>query len=277
MSHPHDALLQAHLDGELEPLDMREVTRHLSACGVCRDASAELAAVGRSLSETIATLDDLEPPEWSATGAAPLSLPSSSALRVPNGEFAASQATPESTVRTTPRAQRVRTLAAWRWAAAALFTVTSVAAATVVRGAFSHSSTDASANATAAATAASLPAATLLPAGAIAIAPRGPGADVTLTGAAPGSRLHIVVTKGADLTVHVSASSTAVEPARFRASESRVAVQLPHSAALVDMEIPAALRSVRVLDGDAVLATVEDGRVTPAAAATDGIVLGSHQ
>jgi anti-sigma factor RsiW len=271
MSHPHDALLQAHLDGELEPREMREVTRHLSACGACREASSELAAVGRSLSEAIATLDHGEPPEWSEAGAAPLSFPSSPAMRALDDDIAA----PEPTTRTAPGPRRVHTLAAWRWAAAALLTVTGVAAAAVVRGAFVQPSPDASANATAAATAVSPPAAPQ-PAGAIAIAPRGGGADVTLTGAAPGSRLHIVVTKGADLTVHVSASSTVVEPARFRASESRIAVQLPHSAALVDMEIPAALHSVRVLDGDAVLATVEDGRVTPAAAATDGIVVGSQ-
>lgn len=272
MSHPHDALLQAHLDGELEPREMREVTRHLSACGACREASSELAAVGRSLSAAIATLDDGEPPEWSVAGAAPLSLPASPTVRALYDDTAA----PEPTTRTaTPGPRRAHALAAWRWAAAALLTVTGVAAAAVVRGAFSHPSPDASANATAAATAVSPPAA-LQPAGAIAIAPRRGSADVTLTGAAPGSRLHIVVTKGADLTVHVSASSTVVEPARFRASESRIAVQLPQSAALVEMEIPAALRSVRVLYGDAVLATVEDGRVMPAAAATDGIVVGSH-
>ena len=73
MSHPHDALLQAHLDGELEPTEMREVTRHLTVCDACRRASAELASVSYSFSEMIGRLDDAEPEAWRAAALLPAS------------------------------------------------------------------------------------------------------------------------------------------------------------------------------------------------------------
>jgi hypothetical protein len=122
---------------------------------------------------------------------------------------------------------------------------------------------------------ASLPT-TLQPAGAIAIAPRRGTAEVALTGAAAGSRLRITVTSAAELTVSVRSDSVSAEPARFRTGDARIAVQLPSAISLVEVEIPATTRAARVLAGDSVVATVTDGRVTPAAAAAGGIALGAH-
>ncbi len=292
MSHPHDALLQAHIDGELEPMEMREVTRHLSACDACREASAELSEVSYRLSGMIGRIDDAEPAEWRA-GSARTSLPhpSSSAVatldegtrrrahapRVLHGAGSARELT--RSVHERPRSvderpARALNLAAGRWAAAALITVTSVAAAAVVRGPLFHGSRPAPVASTPASTAA--PAPTLQPAGAIAIAPVRGSMDVVLDGAAAGSRLHVSAGAGAGLTVSVRSDSTNAEPARFRTADARIAVRLPSSASLVEVEVPAAARTVRIVSGNTIVATVHDGRVTPAAAAAGGIVLGSQ-
>jgi len=267
MSHPHDALLQAHLDGELAPSEMREVTRHLSVCDACRRASAELASVSYAFSEIVGRLDAAEPEAWRV--AAPL--PASPALAMHHGASARLGARPRLVLERPPR---TRSLATWRWAAAALLMVTSVAAAAVVRGPLFHGSTRAPTNVDAAPPA-SLPT-TLQPAGAIAIAPRRGTAEVALTGAAAGSRLRITVTSAAELTVSVRSDSVSAEPARFRTGDARIAVQLPSAISLVEVEIPVTTRAARVLAGDSVVATVTDGRVTPAAAAAGGIALGAH-
>jgi anti-sigma factor RsiW len=292
MSHPHDALLQAHIDGELEPAEMREVTRHLSTCDACREASAELSEVSYRLSGMIGGIDDAEPAEWRAGSARPsLPHPASPAVatldegtrrrahapRVLHGAGSAREL-PRSmhelprTVHGRPA--RARNLAAGRWAAAALLTVPGVAAAAVVRGPLFHGSHPAPVISTAASNAAPSPA--LQPAGAIAIAPVHGSMDVVLDGAAAGSRLHVSIGAGAGLTVSVRSDSTSAEPARFRTADARIAVRLPSAASLVEVEVPAAARTARILMGNTVVATVHDGRVTPAAAAADGIVLGSQ-
>jgi anti-sigma factor RsiW len=257
MSHPHDALLQAHIDGELEPAEMREVTRHLSTCDACREASAELSEVSYRLSGMIGGIDDAEPAEWRA----------GSARELPHSVHELPRPVHE-------RPARARNLAAGRWAAAALLTVTGVAAAAVVRGPLFHGSHPAPVISTAASNAAPSPA--LQPAGAIAIAPVHGSMDVVLDGAAAGSRLHVSIGAGAGLTVSVRSDSTSAEPARFRTADARIAVRLPSAASLVEVEVPAAARTARILMGNTVVATVHDGRVTPAAAAADGIVLGSQ-
>lgn len=279
MSHPHDALLQAHLDGELEPLKMREVTSHLSTCAACREASAELAASSYRFSEMIGRLDDAEPVEWHST--APL--PAMDVVATLDRGVGRAAHSPRlmhraASVRKSPRRiderpARARSLTAWRWAAAALLTVTGVAAAAVARGPLFHEPASASATVDAAPSTA-LPAA-LRPAGAIAIAPRSGIAEVTLTSAAPGSRLHVIVTDAAELTVSVRSDSASAEPARFRTSDARIAARLPSAVSIVEVEVPAAARAARVLVGDSVVVTVENGRVTPAEAATGGIALGS--
>ncbi len=267
MSHPHEALLQAHLDGELAPPEMRDVSRHIATCDGCRQASEELASLSYSFSEMVGRLDDAEPLEWRAAAL----LPGAPALATHGGSTPGLAAGPRLVLE---RPARARSLVAWRWAAAALLMVTGVAAAAVVRGPLSHGSTSALTNA-AVAPPAALPAA-LQPAGAIAIAPRRGTAEVALTGAAGGSRLRIAITSGSELTVSVRSDSASAEPARFRTSDTRIAVQLPDAVALVDVEVPAATQTVRVLVSDSVVATVKHGRVTPAEAAMGGIALGPH-
>jgi hypothetical protein len=147
-----------------------------------------------------------------------------------------------------------------------------VAAAAVVRGPLFHGSRTAPVVAPLASSTA--PAPTLQPAGAIAIAPARGSMDVVLDGAAAGSRLHVSVGAGAELAVSVRTDSTIAEPARFRTGDARIAIQLPSAASLVEVEVPAAARSARIFMGNTVVATVQDGRVTPVAAAVEGIVLG---
>jgi hypothetical protein len=242
MSHPHDALLQAHLDGELAPPAMREITRHLSLCDACRDASTELAHLAHAFSEAVRDFDAGEPAQWRAAGA--------------------NTRSPVST--------------SWRWAAAALLTVTSVAAAAVVGTPLLHRS-EVPATAASATSATRAPLAiTLRPAGAIAVAAPDRGAmEVVLSGAAAGSRLHITITDGAELGVNVRSDSASAEPARFRTGDARIAVQLPGALSLVEVELPATGHSARVMHDNSVGATVTDGRASPAAAtdAGDGIAL----
>jgi hypothetical protein len=281
MPHPHDALLQAHLDGELEPAEMREVTRHLSTCDACRQASTELADLSYRLSEMIGRIDDTEPAEWRA-GTQRSRSPAVATLdereqRRPHAPrvLHATGSTRELPRRSVhERPARARPLAAWRWAAVALLVVTSVAAAAVVRGPLFHGSRPAPVVPPAANSAA--PPTTLQPAGAIAIAPARGAMDVVLDGAAAGSHLHVSIDAGAKLTVSVRSDSTSAEPARFRTGAARIAVRLPSAASLVEVEVPAAARTARILVGNTVVATVRDGRVTPAAAAAEGIVLGSR-
>jgi anti-sigma factor RsiW len=268
MSHPHDALLQAHLDGELAPPEMLEVTRHLSACDACRRASTQLASMSYRFSEMLGQLDDAEPAEWRVATA----FPASPALATNQGGSLQLSARPRLVLE---RPRRPRALATWRWAAAALLMVTGAAAAAVVRGPLFHTSNPPTTNVGAAPLAA--PPATLQPAGAIAIAPRRGAAEVALTGATAGSRLHITITNGTELVVSVRSDSASLEPARFRTGDARVAVRLPNTLSLVELEIPAAARAARVLVADSVVATVKDGRVAPAAAAEGGIVLGPQR
>jgi anti-sigma factor RsiW len=280
MSHPHDALLQAHLDGELGPTEMREVTRHLSACDACREASAELSAVSYRLSEMIGRLDDAEPAEWRAGS----QRPPSPAVAMLDDELQRRAHAPRvlrdaDPARELPRSvherhARARNLVAWRWAAAALLTVTSVAAAAVVRGPLFNGSRPAPVVSTPTSTAAPPP--TLQPAGAISIAPARGSMDVVLDGAAAGSRLHVSVGAGAGLAVSVRSDSTTAEPARFRTADARIAVRRPSAASLVEVEVPAAARTARIPMGSTVVASVHHGGVSPAAAAAEGIVLGSQ-
>lgn len=265
MSHPHDALLQAHLDGELEPSEMREVTRHLSTCEACRRASTELVEIGACFGEMVLQLDDVEPAEWHEP--APLPAGAGSAQRGVNGSQLMRRMRPRPALLERPAP--VGVLAGWRWAAAALFLVTGVAAAAVVGGQLLHGPRQLPAGTTA-----TEPAALALrAAGAIAVAPVHDAMVVALSDAITGSRLHVRITDAAELTVSVRTDSTSLEPARFRAGSERIAVQLPPAVSMVEVEIPATLGNVRVLVGDRVAASVDGGQVEPAAAATEGISL----
>ncbi len=283
MSHPHDALLQAHLDGELEPPVMREVTRHLSLCDACREASADLARLAHEFGDAVREIDHFEPAEWSSAASAAreyaaLALAAAAPGGVPAAAMpvaAGSAARPlrlalEQHARQPRRRARTPGSTSWRWAAAALLTVSSVAAAAVVRGPLLHRS-DADATVDAPPFALST---ALRPAGAIAVAtPARADLELALSGAAAGSRLHITITDGAELSVNVLSDSASAEPARFATGDARIAVQLPETVSLVEVELPATLHSARILLGDAVVATAAAGRVTPAEAAVGGIAL----
>lgn len=274
MWHPHDTLLQAHLDGELEPPEMREVTRHLSLCEMCRDASAELARLGYGFSEMILKLDETEPAEWRASALLPL-VPAAAAVAAAQG---AGSVPLTGGIRhalrprlTLERPAPARARRQWRWAAVALLAVTSVAAAAEVARPLLRGSHRPSTPRIATTSPALLP--PLRSAGAIAITPRRRAVEVALTGPAAGSRLHVTIGGGKDLTVSVRSDSASVEPARFRTGDARIAVQLPRAVSQVDVQVPAAARAARITVGDSVVATVEDGRITPAAAAANGIPL----
>jgi hypothetical protein len=81
------------------------------------------------------------------------------------------------------------------------------------------------------------------------------------------------VTDQADVTVSVRTDSTSVEPARFLTGDARITVELPRAMSIVEVKLPRALRSGRVLVGDRVAASVVDGRVVPSEAATEGVLL----
>jgi len=282
MWHPHDTLLQAHLDGELAPPEMRELTRHLSACETCRRASAELAGLGYGFSEMVGELDRAEPAEWRAAAPFPPSLAVATRttglprrparvqrLVLEHHAGAERHGYPEGA----ERPGRARSFAAWRWAAAALLMVTSVAAAAVVGGPLFHGprSMPAAPAAETPHPVAVLPA--LRPAGAIAMAAGSGAVEVALTGAAAGSRLHVTIGNGAELTVSVRSDSASPEPARFRTGDALIAVGLPSALSLVEVEIPATTRTARVLVDGRLAVAVRDGIVTPAAAAAEGIAL----
>lgn len=279
MSHPHDAILQAHLDGELAPPAMREVTRHLSLCDTCRDASTELAQLAHAFSDVIRDFDADEPAEWRAPGAAALEYATLAQMAYAPDAVDASEVrapAPTHSVHAPRRRAHLPASTSWRWAAAALLTVTSVAAAAVVGVPLLHRHDAPAAPSAIVTSARPLVAAALRPAGAIAVAASGRGSmDVALSGAVAGSRLHITITDGAELSVNVRSDSASAEPARFRTGDARIAVQLPEALSLVEVELPATLHSARVLLDNSVVATVTDGRASPAAAidAGDGIAL----
>jgi hypothetical protein len=265
MPHPHDALLQAHIDGELAPAQMQDIRRHLASCVSCRAVADGLEQLGTGLSEAMLHLDATAPAEWRLPGAMPLEL--ASAAR--GAELR-------------PRPRRIRpivpgraaspvgTLPVWKWAAAALVLVTGAASAAVVGVPLLRGSRHAPA-----ATAAARPSGVvtaLRPAGAISIRPAGE-MEVTLSDASAGSRLFVRVADQADVTVSVRTDSTSAEPARFRTSDARITVKLPRAMSMVEVTLPNALRSGRVLVGDRVVASVVDGRVVPPDAAAEGVPL----
>jgi hypothetical protein len=259
----------AHLDGELEPEQMREIDLHLASCAACREAADELAQLSTGLSEMVLQVDATAPAVWrSAPPACPRLTVVRGAERSANGQ------------RRTParagRAPRAPVPRSWKWAAAALVMVTGAASAAMVGSPLLRGLRTAPAER--ANVAATVTPPTLHPAGAIAVRPEHNAMVVTIAEAGAGSRLVVRVTDREDVLVSVSADSTHTGPARFRTGDERVEVRLARAAAVVTVDFPRALRSGRVLADGRVLASVSDGHVDPIeAVTTEGIAVSRSQ
>jgi hypothetical protein len=59
--HPEIGRLQAHLDGELSPVEARELSRHLEGCSDCREALGGLETLARDTARALASLGPGEP------------------------------------------------------------------------------------------------------------------------------------------------------------------------------------------------------------------------
>ena len=266
MPHPHDALIQAHIDGELAPAQMQDVRRHLASCSSCRAVADGLEQLGKGLSEAMLHLDATAPAAWRLPAAMPLEL--ASAVRGAELRQRARRIHPAVPGRASPVGT---TLSVWKWAAAALVLVTGVASAAVLGAPLLRDSRHAPAG-----TEATKPAGVataLRPAGAISIKPAHDAVVVTLSDASAGSRLFVSVAEQSDVTVSVRTDSASAEPARFRTSDARITVELPQAMSMVEVKLPRALRSGRVLVGDRVVASVVGGRLVPLAAAAEGVPL----
>lgn len=280
MPHPHDALIQAHLDGELTPAQTREIDLHLAACESCRVAADELAQLGMGLSELALELDSTAPAEWRMA----TSMPPALTTAVQRAERRRWEHPRQERPRAAPWPLRATCapelsvagrLSPWKWAAAALLTVTGAASAAMVGAPLLRGSRHAPAVPVATAPVAAAMA--IRPAGAIAIAPAHDEMTITLSDALAGSRLFVTVTDQAEVAVSVRTDSTSADPARFRTGDATITVTLPRAVSMVDVVFPAALRSARVVmgggKGERVVATVVDGRVVPADATAEGIPL----
>jgi hypothetical protein len=106
---------------------------------------------------------------------------------------------------------------------------------------------------------------------ALTVIPREGVLHVTLSGAGAGSRLYVTVEAGAIGRVAIEGA----ESPRFTAVDGRVDIDLRAEPATVRVTLPVTLREAIVTAAGTTLVTVTRDSVSPAAAATTGILLDS--
>jgi len=263
MRHPDEGVWLAFADHELDVPARQAAEAHLVTCVACQRTVRELREAMHGVAVECAMRDAREPEAWHATAPTPRRVPRPVRLHLPREREGS--AAP---------ARRVM-----RWAAILLVAVSGGAAALVaprwrslVGGDTArHPTTAADASGSAPASAAT--ARTV--AAAVSIAPAGGSATIAVT--LVSGRGRVVVRPGARADVQVTVTTVAggdVVP-RFVSGDGTLDVQLAGGTgeAQIEVEVPTLLRTLRVVQGGVVVASIRDGVVSPAAVASTGVLL----
>lgn len=258
-THPTNDVLLAHNDGELSDIEEAQVARHVAGCALCVRTLANLRETADLFAGVLHGIDASEPDGWRATPAEADILPFPAAAR---------RAHAAHTERSAPHVQadgRAAPFTAWRWAAGILlFTGAAAAATLAVRPDLFRDSP--SAVVTPAASPGDAPESG---GGAVAVRAIDGAVLVALAGADPATRVELVPDDRADVRVSVEGPATP----HFTARDGRVDVDLAASAATVRVLVPRSLASARVTVDGVTIVTMQDGVVSPAAAAAGGVTL----
>jgi anti-sigma factor RsiW len=274
--HPARAVLLAHADGELTNLEDRKVARHVETCAECDSTVAELRVGSTIFSSVLNVLDGAEPAHWSRDGeetsryaarndadVLPLRAPgrfdemNSAPARFPERSDPQTTSSGRHTIARFPSG-------ALRWAAGILLLAGATVSAAIV-GSNMLSNTPAATETVAE------PASVAATVAAVMVTPVGGEIRLVISGAGSDSRLLVTFADRADASVAVESAAAP----RFRAEEGRVDLALDGAAAVVRLTLPTSLRTATVTADGAVIATVRDAQVQPAAAARAGIPLRS--
>lgn len=265
MLHPGSEMLLAHVDGELAGDEDRDVVRHLEECTECSAAVARLRDDSTSFGRALHALDDAEPAQWrpqddervlplrpsSVDGAASRSLQSHAA-----GSSASSRSRRDS------QSWRLGGRGVLRWAAGVLLVAAATVSAAVV-------GVRILADGVQEPPVADDPVAVESGVAAIMVTPVAGRVEVRVSGAGAGSELFVSFAGRADARVAVEGTGSP----RFRVANGRLDLDLEGAAAVVRVTLPQSLPNATIVSDDITVATVRNGRLEPADAATAGIPL----
>jgi anti-sigma factor RsiW len=246
MMHPTSDQLLAYIDRELPLRSAREIAEHTAACSTCKDVLAQMSATSGTVLGVLERIDAAEPAEW-ASGASRKASAPLGVQRVPH------------VAKKSPLAS-----GALRRAAGILLLTSAGAAAAVVITSRNGPGPDTT-------VAPAAPQQTPVSAGSasgIMVEPRDGKAIVVITGAAAQSRVLVVVEDRSDVRLVVTGGSP-----RFTAAAGRIDAELSGLPAELRLLVPVTLTEGSVVMGNDTIAVVRSGRVQPANAATEGIVL----
>jgi anti-sigma factor RsiW len=254
ITHPGRDVLLAHVDGELPEPEEHTVAAHAAGCEACSQAVSGMRDSAALFAGILQAVDDEEPRAWSASP------------RDYDGDERSDRAARVLPLRREgPRAAPTpsRGGGAFRWAAGiVLVSVAGVSAAIV--GYRMQAERQAELIAPSSADAQVEPGVASL-----VMTPRDGMLRVALSDAGAGSRVYVTLADGVAASVAVEGA----ESPRFTAVTGRVDVDLGADVATVHVTLPATLRETIVTAAGVVLVTIRQDSVSPAAAATTGMVL----
>lgn len=254
--HPGREVLLAHVDGELPDIEERDVTAHASACTVCRAAMSDLTVDDALFAGALRVLDEDEPEAWSRPALA-------DGVDRDTGEENYAASLPLRHEDTRVRPDRSRSQGVLRWAAGIVLVSVAGAAAAIIGQRMQQPEEPVVPTATTTQVDPTI--------AALDVTPRDGMLHLALTGAGAGSRLYVTVEAGAIGRVAIEDA----ESPRFTAVDGRVDIDLRTERATVRVTLPVTLREAIVTAAGVTLVTVTRDSVSPAAAATTGILLDS--
>ena len=255
MMHPTNDLLVAYIDDELPQDTADEVASHVAACARCSGIHADLRATSQYVLGVLHQIDAHEPAEWASVTAREAR---TSALSNGHGRSDAGG-----------RQFAAGGQGALRRAATITLLLTGGAAAAVITANQLLRDGDASTEVSTVQT-------TAAPATAssgIFIEPRDGAFTITLEGAAAGSRLQVVIEDRSQAQLVVTQSNSP----RFVSRAGLLEVHFGGGRADLRLHVPPSMREARVVMGADTIAVVRMRVVTPAQAATEGIILSGTQ
>lgn len=252
MTHPKLEMLLAHVDGELTTAESSDLARHMTRCTTCFAAAARLRETSGLFAGALGVLDGGEPASWRGTPAR-----STDARELVFALPADRMRAP---------AQRLRRPDTRMLRRAAMFLgVTAAAGSAAVLGGRALLTQSGPVESLTVEGAPAVPTVA-----AVSVTPAAGRIHVALAAAA-GVRVSVVLAAVRDGSVAIE---NAVAP-HVTVSGNRVTVEVRDAAAVVRITLPEDLQEADVVAGGVVLIRVRAGVVTPAAAASGGVMIGS--
>jgi anti-sigma factor RsiW len=251
MMHPTNDLLVAYIDDELPQETADEVAAHVAACVRCSGIHADLRATTQYVLGVLHQIDAHEPAEWAAVTAH-----AARTTGLSNGQGSSdARERPFATLgQGTLRRAATITLLLTSGAAAAVIT-----ANRLLRDGDASTEVSTVQTTTAPATASS----------GILIESRDGAFTIALEGVAAGSRLQVVIDDRSQAQLVVTQSNSP----RFVSRAGLLEVHLGGGRADLRLQVPPSMREARIVMGADTVAVVRGRVVTPAQAATEGIIL----